>query len=110
MAIPKKGTRNIVVQDETYRWLIRRKVTYTQSAYGTGFLHVAIDHNENPGTTLLIITDRQHPKDCVTKKVIPVTPGDVASWIIQAKTLGWKPMQKGSPIHVVIVNGEMSLR
>lgn len=31
MAIPKKGSRLIVVDDTTYRWLIRRKATYMQA-------------------------------------------------------------------------------
>ncbi|WP_262509589.1 hypothetical protein [Tenacibaculum jejuense] len=43
MAIPKKGTRKIDVDGLKFRWLIRKKATYTQSVYGIGKLHVAIE-------------------------------------------------------------------
>ena len=109
MAIPKKGTRKIIVQGITYRWLIRRKATYMQSDYGVGRLHVAIEHAENPGTTLLIVTDRGHPRDWGTKEIVPVTPQDISNWIIEALELNWQPEEKGSPFSVIIENGEMRM-
>ncbi len=30
MAIPKRGSRNIVVNGESYRWYMRRRPTYSQ--------------------------------------------------------------------------------
>ncbi|XGV99998.1 MAG: hypothetical protein ACAF41_13825 [Leptolyngbya sp. BL-A-14] len=47
MALPKTGTRKIVVDGEPFRWLIRRKATYSQWAYESGRLHVAVDTPNN---------------------------------------------------------------
>ena len=107
MAIPKKGTRTIIVDEENYRWLIRRKATYGQTDYGIGRIHVAIEHADNPGTTLFVYTDREHPKDWNTKKVIPVMPSDISNWIKQALELKWEPQEKGSQLSVSIEEGEM---
>lgn len=105
MAIPKKGSRTITVENDIYRWLIRRKATYNQSDYGIGRIHVAIEHAKNPGTMLLIYTDREHPKDWNTKNVHPVTPSDVLNWIRQALELGWEPQKKGGQLSVSIKEG-----
>lgn len=107
MAIPKKGTRTITVEKDIYRWLIRRKATYGQSDYGIGRIHVAIEHAENPGTTLFIYTDREHPKDWNTKNVIPVTPSDISNWIKQALELDWEPEKKGPQLSFSIKEGKM---
>lgn len=47
MAIPKKGSRKITVNNLVFRWLIRRKATYSQVDYGFGKLHVAIELERN---------------------------------------------------------------
>ena len=107
MAIPKKGTRTITVEGGKYRWLIRRKATYSQSDYGIGRVHVAVEHAENPGTTLFIYTNREHPKDWNTEKIIPVVPSDVSNWIKQALELNWKPEQNGPQLSVSIEEGKM---
>lgn len=91
MSIPQKGTRKITVGNENYLWLIRRKASYSQTDYGIGCIHVAIERAEEPGTTLLIYTDIKHPKDSGIDKVVPVTPSDVSRWIVQALELDWKP-------------------
>ncbi len=95
MAIAKKGTRRIVVDDEPYRWLIRRKATYSQSDYGIGTLHVAIEHAHESGAVLIVYTGRAHPKDWATEEVSPIHPSDVAGWIRQALASGWEPSQPG---------------
>ena len=110
MAIPKKGARTINVDNEIYKWLIRKKATYTQSDYGIGRIHVAIEHAENPGTTLFIYTDREHPKDWSTKNVIPVIPSDISYWIDQALELNWEPEKKGPQFSVSIEEGKMKKR
>ncbi|MBV7270619.1 hypothetical protein [Winogradskyella luteola] len=109
MAIPKKGTRKIVVNKLNFRWLIRKKATYTQSDYGIGKLHVAIELEENPGTSLFIYTDRNHPKDIGTEIVNPVKPSDIAKWIQQALELGWNPSKSGTPFCTKTINEKMEL-
>jgi hypothetical protein len=98
MAIPKTGSRVIFVDGVKYHWLIRRKATYTQSVYGSGHLHIAVEHADMPGTTLVLFTDRQHPKDWATRQVQPVLPSDVTRWIRKAIELGWVPTAKGSQL------------
>jgi len=107
MAIPQRGTRRIAVGNENYLWLIRRKATHSQADYGSGYIHVAIEHAEESGTTLLVYTDRKHPKDWSTNQVVPVTPSDVSKWITQALELGWKPAKRGPQLSVAIEGNEM---
>jgi hypothetical protein len=103
MSIPKKGTRKILVDGEPFIWLIRRQASNMQADYGCGKLHVAVEHAENSGSVLVIITDRPHPQDCLrSNKVIPVKPSDVAQWIRQAMQLGWQPMRSGITFRVQI--------
>ena len=103
---PKKGTRKIVVDGESFLWLIRRKATYTQACYHCGNLHVAIEHSEKPGSVLVILTDRPHPQGLSpANEVKPVTPSDAAQWIRQAVQLGWQPRAIGNTFKVRIAGG-----
>jgi hypothetical protein len=110
MAIPKKGSRKIVVNDITYSWLIRRKATYGQVDYGYGKLHVAIELFDKPESVLVIITDNPHPHDIKTTEIISVTPQYVEKWIQEALDLGWKPFQNGPQFHVIIEDGIMKIK
>lgn len=100
MTIPRKGSRKIVVDGVKYRWLIRRKATYSQADYGDGKIHVAIESDDKNGTILLIETDRPHPADCATDEVIPVKPSDVASWIKAAIGKGWNPKKSSATFRI----------
>lgn len=102
MGIPRKGSRPICVQGINYRWLVRKKATYSQVDYGIGYLHVAITLEENQGTVLVIFTNHKHPLDVVAKEIIPVIPSIVSSWILEALNLGWQPENDGSQFHVRI--------
>ena len=95
MAIPRKGSRKIVVDSVEYRWLIRRKATYNQSDYGVGKLHVAIEGFDQSGATLLVETNRPHPKDIDTDQPISIEPSDIVTWIHTAIAKGWTPTQPG---------------
>lgn len=109
MAIPKKGARKISVAGKEYLWLIRRKATYSQTCFGIGYLHVAIQKVDCP-KTIVIHTDRQHPKDYETKTVRPIKPADVERWILEALDLGWKPECAGGQINIDIVNERLNFR
>ncbi|MEG4572575.1 hypothetical protein QUA56_07715 [Microcoleus sp. N3A4] len=104
MSIPKKGTRKIIVDGQPFIWLIRRQATYTQSCYACGNLHVAVEHAEEPGSVLVILTDRPHPQG-LTPEVKSVTPSDTAQWIRQAVRLGWQPRRSGITFNVQIAGG-----
>ena len=107
MAIPKTGSRTIVVAGVQYRWLIRNKATRGQSDYGVGFLHVAVELFDALGTTAVFWTDRPHPKDWATAKVLAVTPQDVSNWIVKALALNWQPGVKGSQLFFKIIGEHM---
>lgn len=103
MSIPKKGTRKIIVDGEPFIWLIRRQATNMQADYGCGNLHVAVQHAQEPGSVLVIITDRPNPQGLTpTNEVKPVTPSDAAQWIRQAVQLGWQPQLPGITFEVRI--------
>ena len=109
MAIPKKGSRKIVVNDTAYRWLIRRKATYSQIEYGNGKLHLAVELYDNPKSTLVIVTDRNHPQTFSSEDIIPITPVDIEAWIKEALHLKWLPSQKGAQFRVKIENGILKI-
>ncbi len=108
MAIPKKGTREIRVYNEPYRWLIRKKATYGQWAYGSGQIRLAVEHAKYRGSVLVIYTDRKHPKDWATTEVIPITPSDVAEWIKQVIKIGWNPKINGEQYSIKIKDDGVS--
>ncbi|NET35821.1 MAG: hypothetical protein F6K19_27975 [Cyanothece sp. SIO1E1] len=109
MAISKKGSRSIVVNDINYHWLIRRKVTYSQEIFGTPQLNVAIACTDQAGSTLVVQTDHPHPKNIETKAtdIIPITPKDIATWISRAVQLGWEPKVPGPQFRVQVTEGTM---
>jgi len=102
MTIPRKGSRKVIVDGEAYRWLVRRKATYSQVDYGNGKIHVAVEHVEKHGTTLLVQTNHPHPQDWATEHVVPVTPADIATWIQIAITNGWCPKEPGATFHQAV--------
>ncbi len=84
---------------------------------------MAVEHAEEPGSSLTIVTDRLHPEGFSFARgkfipvqpgdgseelqavdtwkierdyeIIPITPSDVDLWIKQAIQLGWLPKQAG---------------
>ena len=105
MSIPKQGARKILVAEEPFIWLIRRKATYAQGCYSDTYLHVAVEHAQVAGSTLIIITDRPHPAGLISQSaIIAVMPSDVRRWIEQALSIGWLPQQAGKSFEVAVVD------
>ncbi|MGI2908829.1 hypothetical protein [Tolypothrix sp. VBCCA 56010] len=94
MAIPKKGSRLIVVDGDRYRWRIRRKITYSQ-CNGWGKLTFAVEHFDKSGATLIVKMPQGHPKNWTWEPIVPVLPCDVEYSIRQAIAKGWKPSEPG---------------
>jgi hypothetical protein len=109
MSIPKKGARKIIVREEPFIWLIRRKATYSQSADPGGYLNIAIEHDREPGSNLIIETDRLHPDGWFISltQINPIIPSDVALWIEQALEMGWMPKESGKPFYVAVMEGNL---
>lgn len=105
MSIPKQGTRRIVVAEEAFIWLIRRQATNAQADYPYTYLQVAIEHAQEAGSTLIIITDRPHPEGFVAPSEInPVMPSDVKVWIEQALSIGWLPKKARKSFEVRVMS------
>ncbi len=103
MSIPKQGARKIVVAAEPFIWLIRKRASDFQAYYPDTYLHVAVEHAVEDGSTLLIITDRLHPAGLNSRSaIIPVIPADVSLWIEQALSLGWLPTAAGKSFEVKV--------
>jgi hypothetical protein len=109
MSIPKKGARKIIVGEEPFIWLIRRKVTYLQSCYPEGCLNIAVEHDREPGSNLIIETDRSHPEGFNITQINPIIPSDVALWIEQALEMGWIPKKSGKPFYVAVVEDYLKI-
>lgn len=94
MAIPKKGSRKIIVDDIEYRWRIRWKPSYGQGI-GESNLTAAIELYENPQSPLIITFPWLRPDSWVGKTKESVTPKDIETCVKNALSQGWKPNVKG---------------
>lgn len=99
MTISKKGSRQIVVDGDRYRWYIRRKPTYSQALMQPK-LTVAVEHFANPGTTLIVEMPQPHPSRWMNYLVVPVLPSDIEGIIRLAISQGWQPTTVGSSFEI----------
>ncbi|KZN45845.1 hypothetical protein N474_25340 [Pseudoalteromonas luteoviolacea CPMOR-2] len=75
MAIPKKGSRKIVVDSVEYRWTIRSKPTYSQGAFGNNM--TAAELAEKSGAVLSIAFLWGRCDNWIGNLELPVTPKDI---------------------------------
>lgn len=95
MAINKKGSRLIIVDNEKYRWSIRKKPTYCQAAFGEK-MTCAVESVGNRGCVLLITFPwRRNDYWLSAQEVTSVTPKLVETCIREALKQGWQPSVKG---------------
>ena len=103
MAIPKKGSRTIVVGGVEYRWYIRRKPTYVQAMAEwigrCGGVRFAVECADSPGQVLVVELAQSHPGTYAETKVA-VVPSQVADAITRALEQGWKPTEPGGPFRL----------
>ncbi|MFI7647394.1 hypothetical protein ACIBTZ_15110 [Micromonospora sp. NPDC049460] len=96
MAIPKKGSRLISVDDITYRWRIRPKPTYSQGLAETALTY-AVELEQDPGSVLVVTTDFPRPDNWIVSSGRAVRPTEVAETIRAALRQGWRP-DRPSPV------------
>lgn len=97
MALNKRGSRPIVVDGKGYRWIVRRKPTYSQGLTWSP-LRFAVERTDPPGrATLVVQLASPHPANWMNAPSSPVLPSAVTSAIRQALDLGWQPDHPGSP-------------
>lgn len=106
MALGRKGARRIVVDGTTYRWRLRRRPTYFQGLAWAPCTF-AVEHVDNPGTTLVVTTGQPHLSNWIGREAKPVMPSDVALAIKTALRDGWAPSAPGSSLHLDLSAGFM---
>ena len=106
MAIVKKGSRSITVKGTRYRWTMRRKPTYCQGNEWSP-LTLAVEHQEQKGSVLLVHLPCAHPRSWMLGLAIAVRPALVASAIRTALTRGWTPLRPGSAFHLELTEQEL---
>ena len=99
MALPKKGSRNIVIEGVGYRWRVRKKPSYSQGIEEKGLL-LAVEDATHAGSTLVVELPQTHPSSWITVEAVPVTPSDVERLVRLALRLGWRPTQPGTTFTV----------
>ena len=103
MALPRKGSRKIVVDGVAYRWYIRSKPTYSQSMGWSDLTVAAQQADASQTTTLVIEMPFTRPDDVLRDASEPVrfvSPADVARCIKEAIKEGWIPDRAGSPFQI----------
>jgi hypothetical protein len=96
MAITKKGSRRIVVEDISYHWSVRSRPTYSQGL-ADSTLTFAIQLEDIGKTTLVVCTSAYRPDNWFHRQSIVVTPSIVRQCILEALEKGWTPQKNGSP-------------
>jgi len=96
MSLPKKGSRKIDIESGSYRWLIRKKPTYSQSV-GWQTMIVAIESVEAEAKGLLVInTSVLRPDTLLKSGQTSITPATVRKMIIAAIADGWDAKSSGT--------------
>lgn len=111
MKLTRKGSRLIVVEGISYRWLIRRKESWDdihieiQNMPNGVPLRVLIEQENVNGTLLVVTSDQPRlTKYKMVKESGIIRPADVARWIKEALAVGWQPSKPGPAFHR---NGEI---
>jgi hypothetical protein len=98
MALTKKGARRIVVDGVEYRWVVRRKPSYSQ---GIGSpLTFVVELFAAHGAVLVVTADDARPDNWLGLPSITILPAQVASCIRTALADGWQPAQPGPPFRL----------
>lgn len=98
MAMPKKGSRNIIVDGVAYRWKARG--TFYDS---NGIVCIEPVTHDGNICKLLLNTSAPFPNGCPYCEQHPaVTPSTVEQYVRFALQRGWQPFHKDKPfVHVV---------
>ena len=94
MAFPKKYTRKITVNDQTYLWhLNENSIDFEE-------YHITIRHEKIAGQILYLDLYSWH---------LSIRPRTIREAILWALENGWEPKEKGKPIYVGYPDGKFQL-
>ncbi|RNB89616.1 hypothetical protein EDM56_10545 [Brevibacillus fluminis] len=108
MTLSKKGTRKIVLGQESYRWTIflatKGHLVFTSehTNYKGQIIRVFIESDVNE-----YWVDFPHVEKL---NVRIIKPADVSEIISQAISLGWDPKRKGQPLTFNLIGTHLKLR
>ena len=94
MALPRKGSRTVVIDGVNYRWRVRHRPSFTQGIAENNLL-LAVETAEEPGSKLVIVLPQAHPNNWMGGEAAAVLPSDVEHYIRAALKAGWKPKSPG---------------
>ncbi|GAA3293691.1 hypothetical protein Dvina_19570 [Dactylosporangium vinaceum] len=103
MAIARKHSRRIVVDNVIYRWTVRRRPTYGQGLASPIFFVAELLHE--PAGKLLVWLPAARPDNWLGAASAVVTPALVASQIADARAAGWDPTRRGPVFQVKLKDG-----
>jgi len=99
MALARKGSRRIVVDDRVYRWQLRTRPTYVRGLCWAPCAF-AVEAYDRPGRKLIVTTNRPHPSNWMGKPSTPVLPREIARAVRLAVGQGWDPSSRGAPFRL----------
>ena len=104
MAMPKKGSRSIVVDEVPYRWRLGGGSQAVR--HGESNLSVSVEPVADNGNITLLFVDTSVAWDeCemtgLNRHKSSITPAVIEAYIRLAFKQGWKPTEKGKPFLLV---------
>ena len=93
MAIARKNSRRIVVDNVIYRWTVRRRPTYNQGLAAP--ISFVVELLDEPAGRLLVSFPAARPDNWLGAASAVVTPALVARQIADARAAGWEPARRG---------------
>lgn len=99
MALARKDSRRIVVDDVVFRWTVRRRPTYSQGVADSP-LSFAVELADRPAGRLLVSLPDARPDNWLNAPSGLVTPALVARCIADARDQGWDPARRGPALRI----------
>ena len=107
MGMTRKGSRPIVVDGVSYRWMVRHKPTYMQEVFACPMMF-AVVADDHPNGTLWVVMNASRPEACkivATARTLSITPAIVAEAIRMALQQGWQAQHHGPSFKLHLVLG-----
>ena len=100
----QKGSRSIVVDGVSYRWMVRPKPTYMQEVFACPMTFAVVADGKLNTTLWVVGTCR--PEACkivATARTLSITPAIVAEAIRMALQQGWQAQQAGPSFELCLI-------